>query len=248
MLSEWDLNEMMKKAGIPATARHVLRTIRMRLAMGKAFPSYQTIADDVGISRRSAIKTVGDCVENGWLAIRKRSKAPGHNDTNVYELTPRPDIWCATSDRQPAEDCAAQVATVKENHRGGDRRSLGVVNVVHQGSDRRSLKQGSNEETNEEESKEHRSAADAADPPLASDEAPIVPVFYDGFPAYLLDFCQENRIEDAERVWQTFQCHAARERYRFEGAAWGKPAAAKLFGRFVSAGLAQMNGCAKEAA
>jgi len=256
MLSEWDLNEMMKAAGVPATARHVLRTIRMRLAMGEAFPSYKTIAEDVGISRRAAINTVGDCVKNEWLVVQKRSIAPGHNATNVYGLTPRQNSWCS-SGSEHVEDRATQAGVVNHDHHCSEPRSPGVGNEVHQGSELGSPKQGKNEEDNEEGRQKHTPAnvgeAAASAAPVSvfnvddSAEAAALAIG-ERIPDYARAFCQASRIDDVEGLWEAFEGYAARERYRFAGAAWRKPAAEQLFGKFVRIGLAQTPGAVEEAA
>ncbi|KVO10259.1 hypothetical protein [Burkholderia ubonensis] len=61
----------------------------------------------------------------------------------------------------------------------------------------------------------------------------------DGIPGYAIDFCQKNQIDDVAGLWEAFEGYATRERYRFSGATWCKPAAAQLFGKFVRIGLAQ---------
>ncbi|WP_261534630.1 hypothetical protein [Burkholderia multivorans] len=246
MLSEWDLNEMMKRAGIPATARHVLRTIRMRLAMGAAFPSYQAIADDVGISRRSAIKTVGDCVCNGWLAVRKRSIAPGHNDTNVYDLTPHQAAWSVSGNHERGKDGPAQdgqdldarnalidgphAASVEpvDNRGGGEQRSPGLVIDDHQGSEPRSPKERSNEEGNEEGIKKHTSIADAPAVPFAGEPGEPVSVY----PEYIERSCRDRGIEDIAGIWRMFESYARETGHHFAGAAWSKPAAERVFRSF----------------
>ncbi|WP_175947643.1 helix-turn-helix domain-containing protein [Burkholderia pyrrocinia] len=69
-----------------------------------------------------------------------------------------------------------------------------------------------------------------------------------GVPDYVQAFCRRNSRDDVHKLWVDFQGYAVRDGHRFASSAWGKPAAEKLFGRFVSAGLAQTHGYAKEAA
>lgn len=59
-------------------------------AKGVCFPSYQGIADKLGVSRRQAIRTVGVLVERGLIRVQKR-QTPGKRPQNVYVLT---DDWC----------------------------------------------------------------------------------------------------------------------------------------------------------
>ena len=52
---------------------------------GRAFPSYQTIADKCGISRSTAVRAIKSLAENHHLiAKQKRPKANNDNETNVY--------------------------------------------------------------------------------------------------------------------------------------------------------------------
>ncbi len=51
-----------------------------------AFPSYQTIADDSGISRRKAIDIIGDLVELGCIRKIEQKSSKGDNTANDYEV------------------------------------------------------------------------------------------------------------------------------------------------------------------
>ncbi len=51
-----------------------------------AFPSYQTIADDSGISRRKAIDTIGELVEMGLIRKIEQKSSKGDNTANNYEV------------------------------------------------------------------------------------------------------------------------------------------------------------------
>ncbi|KVR82477.1 hypothetical protein WK24_27505 [Burkholderia vietnamiensis] len=70
----------------------------------------------------------------------------------------------------------------------------------------------------------------------------------DEVPGYLRAFCQASRIGDVDGTFDAFRRYAVRERYRFTGAAWGKPAAEQLFSKFVRIGMARALGAAEEAA
>ena len=52
------------------------------------FPSYATIAQKCGMSRRKAIYTIKSLVDAGWLTCKKRKKADeeGKNYPNLYTL------------------------------------------------------------------------------------------------------------------------------------------------------------------
>ena len=65
------------------------------------FPSYQTIADGVGCSKRMVIKTMNDLVEMGVIVKHPRKSANGDATANEYEILLY-DEYCAL----PNEQCA----------------------------------------------------------------------------------------------------------------------------------------------
>ena len=52
----------------------------------QAFPSYKTIADKCGMSRRKAIDSVKELIENKLLRKTERKIKPDMNKTNLYEV------------------------------------------------------------------------------------------------------------------------------------------------------------------
>lgn len=52
-----------------------------------AFPSYQTISDDSGLSRSTVIRVVKELGELGWLTIDPRTTKAGDRDSNSYLLS-----------------------------------------------------------------------------------------------------------------------------------------------------------------
>jgi DNA replication protein DnaD len=50
---------------------------------GKAFPSYQTIADKTGMSRYKAIQTIDSLIQKEYIKKKARSKS-GERQTNIY--------------------------------------------------------------------------------------------------------------------------------------------------------------------
>lgn len=54
---------------------------------GECWPSYQHIADQCHISRRTVIRHISELSKNGFLRIVKRKKAETWNQSNVYILT-----------------------------------------------------------------------------------------------------------------------------------------------------------------
>ena len=82
---------------------------------GQAHPSLQRIADDCGMSRRSAIRAIADLESKGWVRCARR-RANNQHTASVYTvLRPR--------------------ALVPESHHGGDHETLRVVSVSHHGGD-----------------------------------------------------------------------------------------------------------------
>lgn len=57
-------------------------------AAGRAFPSYQTIADRLGVSRPTVIKKIKQMEDLGLIAKETRDDPAGDAASNVYVLTP----------------------------------------------------------------------------------------------------------------------------------------------------------------
>lgn len=82
------------------TERLILVYIRALIAeKGAAFPSYETIAQKVGISRRTAIYAVKRLTERGLIDKTVRPVAPKRNKSNVYSAPASP-----VSEVAPAEN------------------------------------------------------------------------------------------------------------------------------------------------
>jgi hypothetical protein len=67
-----------------------------------AFPSYQTIADKLGISRPKAVTTINQLVELGLIKKEKRRDDAGDSTSNLYTIVPmgggKPHLPPSTSD------------------------------------------------------------------------------------------------------------------------------------------------------
>lgn len=74
-----------------------------------AFPSYKTIGEKSGMSRRKAINVVKALEEKGLLVKATRTSKESLNTSNIYEINPNVS-------------------------KGGEQGALGVVHEVHQGS------------------------------------------------------------------------------------------------------------------
>lgn len=91
----------------------------------KSFPSYQRIADDLSIKRRTAITLVESLIDLGLLVKEQRNKENGSKTSNLYIL-------------MPLEVLDEQAILQNNNNQGSDLRSPEVVIYDHQGSDLRS--------------------------------------------------------------------------------------------------------------
>jgi hypothetical protein len=73
-----------------------------------AFPSYNTIADKCGISRRKAIDAIKLLYDNGLLLKANRTKDNGDNSSNIYEVI----LPSATIAPPPSATIAPPSATI----------------------------------------------------------------------------------------------------------------------------------------
>jgi len=80
-----------KRIGIPSRHRLALLTLAAHHhdKTGECFPSYETIADEVGCSRRKLIDLVSDLEANG-LIVRQKRRTNGHQGSNQFVLFGRP--------------------------------------------------------------------------------------------------------------------------------------------------------------
>lgn len=67
---------------------------------GKAFPSYQTIADKTGMSKRQAMKSVSNLMQNNYISKKPRSTTKG-KQSNLYFVS---DL--VNTVHQGSESCA----------------------------------------------------------------------------------------------------------------------------------------------
>jgi biotin operon repressor len=78
---------------IDAPSKHRLALLMIALhhhdKTGECFPSYDTLANATGISRRKMIDLVSDLEENGLLIRQKRRKG-GHQGSNNFVLFGQP--------------------------------------------------------------------------------------------------------------------------------------------------------------
>jgi hypothetical protein len=89
-----------------------------------AFPSYQTIADAINISRRKAIDTIELLVKKGLVKKSPRSKATGDATSNLYTLVDMKEI--SSAQYAPSNrGSSARHALPSAQH------ALGVVHSMH---------------------------------------------------------------------------------------------------------------------
>jgi Helix-turn-helix domain len=200
MISEFVLHSAMVAAKVPVTPRHVLRVLRMREMMNPngeaAWPSYQRIADDVGMSRRSIIEAVKWCAENGWLGVVKRGSDHGDSETNEYRI--RIPVGGGAAIALPSEG-------EFEAEGGSAVISLGVVQQFHQGGEMAAPKEGMEEGRSNEENTTHSfaiahesSAVGKSDAPTMIDESDL------GINVHCLDYCVTHGVSEPRDRWDEF--------------------------------------------
>lgn len=112
---------------LPANTKLVLIAVGARMnQFGQgAWPSYNTIAADTSLSRRTVIDAIKLAVERGFITKKTRHKAAKSgdgfvvtNDTNEYEIS-----WVGGAGDAPG--------VVQELHQGGEQAAPGVVQELH---------------------------------------------------------------------------------------------------------------------
>jgi len=85
----WAYDSVFERKDVPAYGKLVyLYLCRRANADGKSIPSYQTIADDCGLSRRTAIRAIKELETIGLLVITKRKRENNSNTSNLYLIFP----------------------------------------------------------------------------------------------------------------------------------------------------------------
>jgi DNA-binding transcriptional regulator YhcF (GntR family) len=83
---------LMVKAMQVSVGNPIKKLVLLKLAdnssdSGECWPSYQHIADQCEISKRSAMRYIDQLAKDGFLRVEKRKVSANHNLTNVYHLT-----------------------------------------------------------------------------------------------------------------------------------------------------------------
>jgi DNA-binding transcriptional MocR family regulator len=98
-------------------AVYVALTWRMG-AGGSVFPSHETIAEDAGMSRRTAMATLKSLRDKGLVDWSNRSKKGGGKTSNVYTVSVTKPLGWTESDGQnlpnPCAESAHEVDTPKD--------------------------------------------------------------------------------------------------------------------------------------
>lgn len=81
------LFDAMKKHKLPSTQRlFILGLYRYMDGNGKAYPSYQDLMDETGLSRQSIINMIRTLTEAGWITYKQGSKSKQMNNTYWLNL------------------------------------------------------------------------------------------------------------------------------------------------------------------
>lgn len=117
MSMELMVQAMKVKVGNPLRKLVLLKLADNASDQGECWPSYQHIADQCEISRRSVMNHVAALCESGLMRKETRS-GPKGNGSNFYRLT--------------LTGANASSRVVNEIHQGSEASSLGVVQEIHQ--------------------------------------------------------------------------------------------------------------------
>jgi hypothetical protein len=146
-----------------------------------AWPSYSTIADLTGMSRRQAIRKIAELERLGLVHKEQERDEEGRVTRNIYYLTDQSQ-WRDPGDcESPGGDCQSP---------GSDYESPGLVTESHQGSDRESPKHDPMNMTHEHDPGNMipaDSAADTHDPDPAGIDWPTGKEHPEGQPSVLQD-------------------------------------------------------------
>lgn len=112
-------NEVIDSSDLSSTEKLVYIILCRFAWHGECFPSFATIAERAGISRRHAVRVINALCEKGLLEKQKQKKNKGNFCSNAYTII---GIQKRASD-----------VTTREG--GSDMMSPGVVTSCHQGSD-----------------------------------------------------------------------------------------------------------------
>jgi hypothetical protein len=111
-----------------------------------AYPSYDTIGRDGGMSRRAAIRAVAKLQEVGLVTVEHRRDPYGDAAPNIYRVVNSPvevEKLLSRQDTQDTDKTSTKQAAnpPRDITGGGDTQSLPVVTQSHQGGDTQSPKE-----------------------------------------------------------------------------------------------------------
>ncbi|MCB9584382.1 MAG: helix-turn-helix domain-containing protein [Polyangiaceae bacterium] len=106
---------------------------------GRAHPSLQRIADDCGMSRRSAIRAIADLESKGWIRC-SRQRAEKQHIPSVYTVVQHRSASEMPVPQSHQGSDRESPPLVTESHQGGDHETPRVVTDSHRGGDRESPK------------------------------------------------------------------------------------------------------------
>jgi hypothetical protein len=98
-----------KKIGAVGIA--IYQSLASRAWDGQCFPSYQTIAEDTGVSRPTAIKYIKKLQETGLIEVQPRHNRRGDPTSNLYTLANLPLLKKKTEEQAKVTSQAAVIDT-----------------------------------------------------------------------------------------------------------------------------------------
>src|ERR1043166_6973286 len=79
-------NWLLCRREVSSTAKNLYaRLLQYQAGDGNAWPSYDTLASEIGISRRQAINVLKELERHGLVKVTRR-----RNRSNIYQLPPHP--------------------------------------------------------------------------------------------------------------------------------------------------------------
>lgn len=96
---------------IGAVGIAIYQSLASRAWDGQCFPSYQTIAEDTGVSRPTAIKYIKKLQETGLIEVQPRYNRRGDPTSNLYTLSNLPLLKKKTEEQAKVTSQAAVIDT-----------------------------------------------------------------------------------------------------------------------------------------
>lgn len=97
-------NDFRRSKLLKPNEKIVFETLKMYAdnETGKAFPSYETLAEDTGLSSRSVMRCIKRMEKLGVLRVERRKDEERGNTSNMYTLYDTAEMWASSSPEEVA--------------------------------------------------------------------------------------------------------------------------------------------------